>query len=256
MSDAQPLTSHLEELRKRLMIASIAWLVAFLGCYSVAERLFQFISEPVRQALPEGSSLVFISATEPFFTLLKVAALAGLVVAFPVIIWQVWGFIAPGLYANEKKLAIPFVLFSSLCFGSGTYFGFTLVFPMVFSFLVQYGTGVGGIEAMLSMGQYLTLAMRLLLAFGLVFELPIVIFFLARLGVVDHKWLAKNRKIALLLAFVIGAVLTPPDLFSQASIALPFIILYEVGILVARLFGKKKPVADEEDALEEGAAAE
>ncbi len=250
MSDALPLTSHLEELRKRLMIAAGAWLVAFLGCYSIAEQLFERVSEPVRQVLPEGSSLVFISATEPFFTLLKVAALAGLVLAFPIIIWQVWGFIAPGLYANEKKLAIPFVFFSSLCFGTGTYFGFTLVFPMVFSFLVAYGTGVGGVNAMLSMGAYLTLAMRLLIAFGLVFELPIIIFFLARMGIVDHKWLAKNRKLALLVAFVIGAVLTPPDVFSQASIALPFIILYEVGIIVARLFGKKKSAEEDEEADE------
>ena len=192
-SDAMPLGSHLEELRKRLIFAAGAWLVAFLGCYSVAEQLFERISQPVRDALPEGSSLVFINATEPFFTLLKVAALAGLVVAFPIIIWQVWSFIAPGLYANEKKFVLPFDLLSSLCFGCGTYFGFTFVFPMVFSFLVTYGTGVGGINAMLSMGAYLTLASRLLIAFGLVFELPIVIFFLARMGIVDHKWLAKNR---------------------------------------------------------------
>ena len=119
---------------------------------------------------------------------------------------------------------------------------------MIFSFLVTYGTNVGGINAMLSMGAYLTLASRLLIAFGLVFELPIVIFFLARLGIVDYKWLAKNRKFALLLAFVMGAVLTPPDIFSQASIALPFIVLYEIGIIVARLFGKKRvAVEDEED---------
>lgn len=246
------LSNHLEELRKRLMIASGAWLVAFLGCYSIAERLFEAISQPVREALPEGSSLVFISATEPFFTLLKVAALAGLVVAFPIIIWQLWGFIAPGLYATEKRMVLPFVFFSSLCFGCGTYFGFTFVFPMVFSFLVTYGTNVGGVSAMLSMGAYLTLASRLLIAFGLVFELPIVIFFLARMGIVDHKWLAKNRKFALLMAFVLGAVLTPPDLFSQTSIALPFIVLYEVGIIVARLFGKKKVVeeAEEDDELQ------
>ena len=252
-SGAMPLGNHLEELRKRLMIASGSWLVAFLACYSVAEQLFERISQPVRDALPEGSSLVFISATEPFFTLLKVAALAGLVVAFPIIVWQLWGFISPGLYANEKKLVIPFVFFSSLCFGCGTYFGFTFVFPMVFSFLVQYGTDIGGINAMLSMGAYLTLASRLLIAFGLVFELPIVIFFLARMGIVDHKWLAKNRKFALLMAFVMGAILTPPDLFSQTSIALPFIILYEVGIIVARLFGKKKVVEeeDEEDEAEQ-----
>ncbi len=250
MSEGMALSEHLAELRKRLMIAALSWLVAFLACYSYGEKLFEYISIPVRQSLPEGSSLVFINATEPFFTILKVSALAGLVVSFPIIMWQVWSFISPALYGHEKRLAIPFVFFSSLCFGTGTYFGFTFVFPMIFSFLVTYGTNVGGINAMLSMGAYLTLASRLLIAFGLVFELPIVIFFLARLGIVDHKWLAKNRKFALLLAFVMGAVLTPPDIFSQASIAVPFIVLYEVGIIVARLFGKKKVVVDEDDDAE------
>ena len=238
------------------MIAAGSWLVAFLGCYSVGEKLFEFIAQPVRQALPEGSSLVFINATEPFFTILKVSALAGLVVAFPVIIWQLWSFVAPALYGHEKRLAIPFVFFSSICFGTGTYFGFTFVFPMIFSFLITYGTNVGGIDAMLSMGAYLTMASRLLIAFGLVFELPIVIFFLARLGIVDHKWLAKNRKFALLLAFVMGAVLTPPDIFSQASIAVPFIVLYEVGVIVARFFGKKKIEVDEESEDDEEAETE
>ena len=247
MSESMPLTSHLEELRKRLMYAAGAWLVAFLACYSVAERIFEELSKPVRAALPEGSSLVFISATEPFFTYLKVAAVAAVLVALPVILWQIWSFVAPGLYSKEKRFAVPFVAVSCICFGIGTYFGFTFVFPMVFTFLVQFGTGSGDIDAMLSMGSYLTLSTRLLFAFGLVFELPIVIFFLARMGVVDHKWLAKNRKYALLMAFVFGAILTPPDLFSQTSIAIPFILLYEVGIIAARLFGKKKPETSEED---------
>ncbi|MDX2494081.1 MAG: twin-arginine translocase subunit TatC [Desulfuromusa sp.] len=247
MADGMAISEHLGELRKRLVISAASWLVAFLGCYSFGEKLFEYIAEPVRQALPEGSSMVFINATEPFFTILKVSALAGLVVAFPIIIWQVWNFIAPALYGHEKRLAIPFVFFSSLCFGTGTFFGFTLVFPMIFSFLINYGTNVGGVDAMLSMGAYLTMASRLLIAFGLVFELPIVIFFLARLGIVDHKWLSKNRKFALLLAFVMGAVLTPPDIFSQASIAIPFIVLYEVGVIVARFFGKKKVVVDDEE---------
>ncbi len=254
MSDGMALTEHLAELRKRLIIAAVAWLVAFIGCYGYGEKIFELVADPVRQALPEGSSLVFINATEPFFTILKVSALAGVVIAFPIIIWQTWNFVAPGLYAHEKRMVIPFVLFSSLCFGTGTYFGFTLVFPTIFTFLVTYGTSVGGVQAMLSMGAYLTLATRLLIAFGLVFELPIVIFFLARMGIVDHRWLARNRKFALLLAFVIGAVLTPPDVFSQASIALPFIILYEVGIIVARLFGKKKVADPQADASEEEAA--
>jgi len=241
-----PITKHLEELRRRLIIAAASWLVAFLGCYSVAERLFSYVSGPVRQALPEGSSLVFINATEPFFTYLKVAALAGLLIALPVILWQLWAFIAPGLYNHEKRFAFPFVVASSLCFACGAYFGFVFVFPQIFTFLVSYGLSTGEAVAMLSMASYLSLSSKLLLAFGLVFELPIVIFFLARMGVVDHVWLARNRKFALLLAFVIGAILTPPDVFSQTAIALPFIVLYEVGIIVARLFGKKRENAADE----------
>ena len=245
MSDeALPFTTHLEELRKRLIIAAGAWFVGFLACYGFAERLFQLISDPVRQALPEGSSLVFINATEPFFTYLKLGALAGLLVSLPVILWQIWAFIAPGLYAHEKKLAIPFVMASFLCFASGAYFGFFYVFPLIFTFLIQFGTGSGQIEAMLSMGSYLSLSSKLLLAFGLVFELPIVIFFLARMGIVDHVWLAKNRKYALLVAFITGAMLTPPDIISQTALAVPFAILYEVGIWVARFFGKKKNAED------------
>jgi sec-independent protein translocase protein TatC len=247
MSEEMPLTSHLAELRKRLIVVSATWLVAFIGCYSFAEKLFKYISQPVYNALPPGSSLVFIQATEPFFTYLKVAAVAGLLLALPVILWQIWGFVAPGLYKSEKRFAIPFVLMSCLCFGLGTYFGFFYVFPTIFTFLVSFGTSTGEINAMLSMGSYLSLSTRLLFAFGLVFELPIIIFFLARMGIVDHKWLAQKRKISILLAFVIGATLTPPDVFSQISIALPFIILYEIGIVVARLFGKKKSSEQELD---------
>lgn len=240
MNDAQmPLMQHLEELRRRLMISAGAWLVAFLACYAFAEQMFSFISKPVRAALPEGSSLVFINATEPFFTYLKVGALAGLLVALPVILWQLWSFVGPGLYQHEKNYVLPFVLASTLCFGAGTYFGFFFVFPTIFSFLIKFGTSTGEMNAMLSMGAYLALSSKLLLAFGLVFELPIVIFFLARLGIVDHKWLARNRKFALLAGFVFGAVLTPPDVISQTALALPFFILYEIGIWVARFFGKK-----------------
>ena len=247
MSDGQlPLTRHLEELRKALIVAGIAWVIAFLACYGFAEHLFQFISEPVRSALPEGSSLVFITATEPFFTYLKIAALAGLLLSLPIIFWQLWSFIAPGLYSHEKRLAIPFVFASSLCFGLGTFFGFTFVFPTIFTFLIKFGTESGEINAMLSMGGYLAISSKLLIAFGLVFELPIVIFFLARMGVVDYHWLARNRKFALLTGFLVGAVLTPPDVFSQTALALPFIVLYEVGIWVARFFGKKPVVADDE----------
>jgi len=247
-----PLTSHLEELRKRLMIASGTWFLAFLACYSFAEKLFTYIATPVKTALPEGSSLVFITATEPFFTYMKIGALAGLLIALPVIFWQIWGFIAPGLYSNEKKYVIPFVVMSCLCFFSGTYFGFFLVFPQIFTFLIGFGLD-GSLAPMLSMGGYLSFSTKLLFAFGMVFELPIIIFFLARMGIVDYKWLSAKRKYALVVGFVIGAVLTPPDVFSQTALALPFVILYEVGIWVARFFGKKRTVEEEEMAEDEEA---
>lgn len=235
----QSISGHLAELRRRLIICAGAWLPAFVLCYSFSEKLFQFIARPVRSALPQGSALVFINATEPFFTYLKIAAFGGLLLALPVIFWQIWRFVAPGLYGNEKRIALPFVLASCACFAVGTWFGFQYVFPMVFRFLVQFGTGGGDIQAMLSMGAYLSLSSKLLIAFGLVFELPIVIFFLARMGVVDHHWLSRHRKYAVLVAFVVGAILTPPDIISQLSLAVPFMLLYEVGIVVARLFGKR-----------------
>jgi sec-independent protein translocase protein TatC len=254
--DRMPLTSHLEELRRKLIICGISWLVAFLACYSFAEPLFDLIATPVRSALPEGTSLVFITATEPFFTYLKIGALAGLLVSMPVIFWQIWSFVAPGLYQHEKRYIFPFVLASTLCFATGAFFGYQYVFPMAFKVLIEFGTGSGELNAMLSMGSYLSLSSKLLLAFGLVFELPVVIFFLARLGIVDHKMLARNRKFALLAAFLTGAILTPPDVFSQTALALPFIVLYEIGIIVARLFGKRrKPEEELADIDEEPASS-
>jgi len=249
--ERMPLSGHLEELRRKLIISGVAWMVAFLACYAFAEKLFTLIADPVRQALPAGTSLVFITATEPFFTYLKIAALAGLLVSLPVIFWQIWSFVAPGLYHNEKRYVIPFVLASTLCFAGGAFFGYSYVFPMAFKVLIEFGTSSGDLNAMLSMGSYLSLSSKLLFAFGLVFELPVVIFFLARMGLVDYKMLARNRKFALLAAFVIGAILTPPDVFSQTALALPFIVLYEIGIIVARMFGKRRGEEMEDDILRE-----
>jgi sec-independent protein translocase protein TatC len=254
MSEAQaPITTHLEELRKRLIVAGVAWVIAFFGCYAFSDTLFRYISEPVRQALPEGSSLVFLTATEPFFTYMKIAALAALIVALPVILWQLWAFISPGLYANEKRFAVSFVGSSCVCFGVGAYFGFTYIFPTIFAMLIRFGIGSTEVTAMLSMGAYLSLAALMLLAFGLIAEVPIVILILARMGVVDHHWLRKNRKYMILVAFIFAAIVTPgPDVISQLSLAIPFVLLYEVGIVLARLFGKEKTV---ESAEREGEAA-
>ncbi|MHB8709076.1 MAG: twin-arginine translocase subunit TatC [Desulfuromonadales bacterium] len=239
------LMQHLEELRKRIVRAFVAWFVAFMVCYSFAEQMYLQISKPLREALPEGTKLVFITATEPFFAYLKIGAFAGLLVALPVIFWQLWGFIAPGLYAHEKRYVIPFVVLSTGCFVAGTAFGFIVAFPLMFGFLVQAGTAGGEVVPMLSMGSYLSLAGQMLLAFGITFELPIVIFFLARMGVVDYAFLARNRKFALLGCFILGAIFSPPDVISQSVLAVPMFLLFEVGIWLAYFFGKKKaPVED------------
>lgn len=242
MSDHR-FTEQLESLRKRLMIAGGAWLVAFFICYGFAGQLFAWISQPLQTALPAGSKLVFFTATEPFFTYLKVAALVALIVALPVVFWQLWGLVAPLLKREERRLGPPFVTVSCLFFGIGAYFGFTLIFPTIVAVLVRFGTASGSVQAALSMESYLSLALHLLFAFGLVCELPVLIVLLARLGLVDHLWLRKNRKYMLIVAFVFGAVFTPgPDVFSQVSLALPAVALYEVGILGAKWFGRKPAV--------------
>ena len=234
------LMQHLEELRRRIVRAFWAWLIAFMVCYNYAEEMYLTISRPLRDALPAGTKLVFLTATEPFFAYMKIAAFAGLLVALPVIFWQLWGFIAPALYAHEKRYVIPFVVLSSGCFLAGTVFGFQVAFPLMFGFLVEAGTAGGEVVPMLSMGSYLSLAGQMLLAFGITFELPIVILFLARIGVIDYPLLARNRKYALLVCFILGAVFSPPDVVSQTVLAVPMFCLYEVGIWLAYFFGKKK----------------
>lgn len=236
-----PFFAHLVELRKRLTVAATAWLVAFVVCYFFSEQIFLYITAPVRAALPEGSKLVFLSPVEPFFTYMKIAAVAALVFALPVILWQLWAFIAPGLYSNEKRFAVPFVVSGYTCFLAGCYFGFTWIFPLIFKVLVEMGLAGGQVEAMISMGEYFSIAWKLLLAFGLIFETPIVILLFARMGIVDAKWLSAKRKVFVIVAFIIAGIATPgPDVFSQVALAIPFIVLYEVGIILARLFGKKR----------------
>ena len=243
------LMTRLEDLRRRLIIAAAAWLVAFGLCYSQAEQIFRWVAGPVRTALPQGVKLIFLTATEPFFTYLKVSAIAALIMALPIILWQIWFLAAPTLYARHKIFALCFVALAYLCFLAGSFLGFTYVFPLIFNVLVDMGVNDGGVNAMLSMDAYLGLALTMLIAFGSVFELPLVITLLARFGLVDHHWLRRNRKYMIIVAFVFGGVITPgPDVISQSSIAIPFIILYEVGIVGARLFGRRRPAEESESA--------
>jgi sec-independent protein translocase protein TatC len=250
-----PLTKHLEELRRRLII-SIVWVLAgFLASYAFAERVFRFLARPLQAALPEQGNLAMLRVTEGFFTYLKVSFFAGVILASPVLFYQLWSFIAPGLYRREKKAVGPFVFFSLLLFGLGITFAYLVVFPFGFKFLLRYAEG--DIQASLSIQWYVSFAMRLLLAFGAIFQMPLVFFFLARLGLVNEKMLRKNRKYALLMSFLVGAILTPPDVFTQTLMAGPLIILYEISIWLTRSAYKKRYEAADDivPAPEEGTAA-
>jgi len=233
-----PLTSHLQELRKRLILSFIAIGAGFILCYALADSLFDVLAAPLLKMMPAGGSLIFTSVAEAFFTYMKVAFIAGLILVSPFVLYQIWAFVAPGLYRHEKKYAIPFVLLGSLFFVMGICFGYFVAIPIGFKFLLGYASDF--IKPMPAMKEYLSFSIKFLLAFGLVFEFPVVLVLLAKIGVVDAKTLARHRKYAILLIFIFAAVMTPPDLISQVLMALPLIGLYELSILFAKLFGKKK----------------
>ncbi len=243
--DKLPFTAHLEELRRRLITCFIAVGVGFVLSYGFKEELFKILLIPLLSVMKAGEELIFTGLPEAFFTYLKVAFLSGLIIASPVLIYQFWMFVAPGLYKKERHTLIPIIILSSLFLIGGSMFGYFIVFPLGFKFFLGFSNET--IHARLSIKEYLGLASKLLLAFGIVFELPIVITFLARLGIVSVDFLKENRKYALLLFFVGAALLTPPDVVTQVMMALPLMVLYEISIIGARIFGRKKP---EDDATE------
>jgi len=236
-----PLTTHLQELRKRLILSFIAVGGGFALCYTFAEKIFDILAAPLLEMMPEGGSLIFTSVAEAFFTYMKVAFIAGLILASPFVLYQIWAFVAPGLYRHEKKYVVPFVLAGSFFFALGIFFGYYVALPVGFKFLLGFTTDF--IKPLPSMKEYLSFSIKFLLAFGLVFEFPVVLVLLARIGVVDAKTLARQRKYAILLIFVFAAIVTPPDIVSQVIVALPMIGLYELSILLSKLFGKKSPPA-------------
>jgi len=237
-----PLTAHLQELRKRLIFSFIAIGIGFVICYAFADTLFEILARPLMKIMPAGGSLIFTSVAEAFFTYMKIGFIAGVILASPFILYQIWAFIAPGLYRHEKGYIVPFVLGGSLFFTLGVLFGYFIAIPVGFRFLLGYATDF--IKPMPSMKEYLTFTIKFLLAFGLVFEFPVVLVLLARIGIVDAKMLAKQRRYAILLVFILAAVVTPsPDLLTQVLTAIPLIALYELSILLSRIFGKKKKAA-------------
>jgi sec-independent protein translocase protein TatC len=201
---------------------------------------------PLVKTLPPGSSLVFTAVPEAFFTYFKAAILAGVFFSSPFLLYQLWAFVSPGLYQREKKYVLPYLLFSSIFFLLGAVFCYFVVFPTIFRFFLSFATD--GIRPLPSIREYLTFTIKLLLAFGLLFQWPPLVLFLARMGVISASFLSQNRKYAILIIFVIAALLTPPDLVSQLLLAGPLIAMYEGSIWMAKIFGRKEK--KEEDPTE------
>lgn len=251
--EKQPFLSHLEELRKRLIVCAIGIGCAFFVAYFFKEDLFRILIMPLKEVMPEGDRLIFTNLPEMFFAYLKVSLIAGILAATPVIFYELWMFIAPGLYQHEQRFVIPFVVCSSFLFTAGALFGYFIVFPFGFKFLMGYANEY--VQALPSVKEYFSFSIKLLFAFGLVFEMPVVVFFLAKMGLVTAKAMRSKRKYAVLMAFVVGAILTPPDVLTQFMMAVPLMVLYELSIFVAKFAAKKKKAEaaeGEAEAAEEG----
>lgn len=229
---------HLEELRKRLLIAILAAAGGFFLCWSFAERIFEYIERPLTQFLPAGDKqLAYTKLTEPFFLYMKVAFFTGLFIASPIIILQLWLFISPGLYKRERRYAAPFIIFATAFLVVGGWFGYKFILPAACAYFVQTGSRF---KQVIKVDEYFSFASTVILSTGLVFETPILIFFLARLGIVTPAFLLQKLKYAVVLSFIIAAVVTPgPDVVTQTFLAVPMILLYLLGIAVAYMFGKK-----------------
>ncbi len=247
-----PLTEHLVELRKRILISLAFLFVSFVGVFNYSEELFSLLIFPLRSEFKftfkspffhiiekTATNLVFLSPAEAFWMHLKVSFVAALIFSLPLIFYQLWRFISPGLLPKEKKYVVPFVLIATALFMIGAIFCFLIVLPFAMTFLLGYKTA--NLTPMLSVGNYIDFCLKFILAFGAIFELPLAIIFLTRFGIVSPATLAKNRKYAVLVAFIVAAILTPtPDAFNQTLMAVPMIVLYEIGILISRIISRKR----------------
>jgi sec-independent protein translocase protein TatC len=233
------LTEHLIELRKRLTHSLIALGIGFGVCYYFKDRIFDIVTRPLTQVLPKNSYLIYTGLTEAFFTYMKVAFFAALIITSPYILYQIWKFISPGLLPKEKKYVVPFVISSTFLFISGISFGYFVALPPAFEFFVSFNNKY--LQAMLSFKDYLSLFVTFLLGFGVSFELPVFIFFLTKLRIVNAKMLSKQRRYAILVIFIVAAILTPsPDALSQILMAIPLMFLYEISIFVSKFAENKK----------------
>ena len=234
-----PVMEHLRELRTRLIRSLVGLVAGFVVAYLIVDQLFAALTYPIRQVGNNRVLLIGTGVGEAFFTKIKVALIAALFIASPVILHEIWKFIAPGLYASERKLALPFVIFASLFFIAGGYFCWAVVLKIGYRFFLGQYASIG-VTPTLRISEYLAFSAKLLLAFAITFEMPIFAFFLTRLGIVDHKMMIKQLRYAILAIFIVAAALTPPDMVSQFLLALPLLALYGISIMVAWFVGSRE----------------
>ena len=239
------LKPHIADLRKRLTISTITVVVMFFACFTFYEPILEWMMAPVKHALPAGTSMIAVEIQETFFTAMKVAFFGGFIISLPVIFWQLWLFLAPGLYDHEKKLVVPFVFFATLMFLLGAAFAYYIVVPIGFDFLIAFGNSV--VSVLPSIGKYVGFFTKLLIGFGIAFELPVITFFLAKIGLVNDQMLKDFFRYAVVLIFIISAILTPPDVISQVLMAAPLLILYGVSIYIAKVFNPAQKEEEEEE---------
>jgi len=236
MIEPDSFMSHLVELRDRLLRCVIALVLVFICLFPWARDLYSMLAKPLLASLPAGGQLIATEVTAPFLVPIKVTLMAALVIALPYLLYQIWAFVAPGLYAHEKKLVMPLVTTSTVLFLCGMAFAYFLVFPIVFHFIISVAPE--GVAVMTDIGKYLDFVLTLFLAFGVTFEVPVAVVILVRMGMVSVAKLREIRPYVIVGAFVIGAIFTPPDVVSQVMLAVPLWVLYELGIFVAQWVGK------------------
>lgn len=241
----QPLMAHILELRNRLLRCLVAVLVIFVGLFAFSNELYLYVSEPLRLQLPETSSMIATDVTSPFLTPFKLTLVLSLFAAMPYILYQVWAFVAPGLYQREKKIVLPLFFSSIVLFYGGMAFAYYIVFPLIFMFFTSVGPE--GVAVMTDIRSYLDFVLKLFFAFGLSFEIPIAVVILSWMGVVEPDDLAKKRPYVFVLCFVLGMLLTPPDIISQTLLAVPMWLLFELGIIFGRLVSPKDDEQEEKE---------
>jgi len=238
-----PLVSHLTELRTRLLRCVAAIFLIFAGLFSFAQQIYTLASAPLREHLPANATMIATDVASPFLTPFKLTMIVSLFLAIPFILQQVWGFIAPGLYRHEKRMALALLVSSILLFYAGMAFAYCLVFPLMFSFFAA--ATPDGVSMMTDIASYLDFVMTLFFAFGVAFEIPVAVVLLVWIGVVDVQYLKKARPYVIIGCFVVGMVLTPPDIFSQTLLAVPMWLLFEIGVLCGSLIRRRNHANDE-----------